>query len=124
MYRAPVCTTAGKNLSGYVKRVQGYEWKYYSGNHTQRWTGIILGYSLKVLLNHILYTCWRFPPFFLKVFSHGWSNRLESSLRLVYTWEVFAWKIAQLVSCQLEGKYPWEVAVLEKAFEKLPNIYF
>ena len=40
MYRAPVCTPAGKNLSGYAKRVQGYEWKYYSGNHTQRRTGI------------------------------------------------------------------------------------
>jgi len=41
--------------------------------------------------------------------------------RLGQTWEVVAWQIAYLGSYHL-GKYPWEVAHWEQAFEKVPNI--
>ena len=36
-------------------------------------------------------------------------------------WAVVAWEIAHLGSCHL-GKYPWEVAVWENVFGKVPNI--
>jgi len=38
------------------------------------------------------------------------------ALRLGQTWQVAAWEIAHL------GEYPWEVAVWENAFGKVPNI--
>jgi len=45
----------------------------------------------------------------------------KMSFGKLYIWEVTTWEIAHLRSCYL-GKYPWEVAVLEKAFGKVPNI--
>ena len=57
----------------------------------------------------------------------GRAMRLEQArwraLRLEQTWEVAAWKIAQLGSQHL-GKYPWEVAAWGKIFRKVPNILF
>ena len=61
----------------------------------------------------------------------GWDSgrapRLELEggrvLRLGQIWEVAAWEIAHLGSCQL-GKYPCEVATWEKSYGKVPNIYY
>ena len=59
----------------------------------------------------------------------GWARRLsdaartgwgQSLLRFGQPWEVAVWELAHLISSHL-GKYPWEVAILEKSFGKVPN---
>ena len=45
------------------------------------------------------------------------------ALRLRHTWEVADYEIGYLGSCHL-GKYPWEVALWEISFGKVPNILF
>ena len=51
-----------------------------------------------------------------------WLPKWQFSKQLEQTWEVVSWVNAQLGCCHL-GKYPWEVAVWEKAFGKVTKTY-